>query len=155
MIFFPKNSQQFLPLNCFHKKAPSSIFHRFLNTSLSNSDNFLGTDQEIQKQSPVGVLLKKRFRHRCFPVDFAKFLRALFLHNTSRRLILDFLQIFLVWLLIQRFLQDYIFYLFLLLCSQQLLTIYGYKMLNCCALNIFIDYTEVVNFRSLQIQGKI
>ena len=34
------------------------------------------------------TLLKKRLWHRCFPVNFAKFLRALFLQNTSRRLLL-------------------------------------------------------------------
>ena len=28
------------------------------------------------------TLLKKRFWHRCFPVNFAKFLRAPFLQNT-------------------------------------------------------------------------
>ena len=28
-------------------------------------------------------LLKKRLRHKCFPVNFGKFLRAPFLHNTS------------------------------------------------------------------------
>ena len=34
-------------------------------------------------------ILKKRLWHRCFPVNFAKFLRTLFLRNTSRRLLLD------------------------------------------------------------------
>ena len=29
------------------------------------------------------TLLKKRLWHRCFPVNFAKFLRTPFLHNTS------------------------------------------------------------------------
>ena len=32
------------------------------------------------------TLLKKRLRHRCFPVNFANFLRTLFLKNTSGRL---------------------------------------------------------------------
>ena len=31
-------------------------------------------------------LKKKRLRHRCFPVNFAKFLRTSFLQNTSGRL---------------------------------------------------------------------
>ena len=35
------------------------------------------------------TLLKKRLWHRCFPVNFAKFLRTPFLQNTSRRLFLD------------------------------------------------------------------
>ena len=34
------------------------------------------------------TLLKKRLRHRCFPVNFAKFLRTSFLQNTSGRLLL-------------------------------------------------------------------
>ena len=33
-------------------------------------------------------LFKKRLQHRCFPVNFAKFLRTPFLQNTSGRLIL-------------------------------------------------------------------
>ena len=40
------------------------------------------------------TLLKKRFWHRCFPVNFAKFLRTTFLQNTSGRLLL-FLSIWL------------------------------------------------------------
>ena len=35
------------------------------------------------------TLLKKRLWHRCFPVNFAKFLRSPFLQNTSGRLLLD------------------------------------------------------------------
>ena len=34
------------------------------------------------------TLLKKRLCHRCFPVNFAKFLRTPFLQNTSGRLLL-------------------------------------------------------------------
>ena len=34
------------------------------------------------------TLLKKRLWNRCFPVNFAKFLRTLFLQNTLRRLLL-------------------------------------------------------------------
>ena len=36
------------------------------------------------------VLLKKRLWQRCFPVNFAKFLRTSFLQNTSGRLLLFF-----------------------------------------------------------------
>ena len=39
------------------------------------------------------TLLKKRLWHRCFPVNFAKFLRTPFLQNTSGRLLLSFIQI--------------------------------------------------------------
>ena len=35
------------------------------------------------------ALLKKRLRHRCFPVNFAKFLRTPFLQNTFGRLLLN------------------------------------------------------------------
>ena len=35
------------------------------------------------------TLLKKRLWHRCFPVKFAKFLRAPFLQNASGRLLLE------------------------------------------------------------------
>ena len=35
------------------------------------------------------TLLKKRLWHRCFPVNFVKFLRAPFLRNTSRLLLLS------------------------------------------------------------------
>ena len=34
------------------------------------------------------TLLKKRLLHKCFPVNFAKFLRTLFSHNTFGRLLL-------------------------------------------------------------------
>ena len=34
------------------------------------------------------ILLKKRLWHRCFPVNFAKFLKTSFLQNTSGRLLL-------------------------------------------------------------------
>ena len=35
-------------------------------------------------------LLKKRLWHRCFPVNFAKFLKTFYLQNTSGRLLLCF-----------------------------------------------------------------
>ena len=50
---------------------------------LTNFAKFLGKDQ-----APPATLLKKRLRHRCFPVNFAKFLRTPFSQNTSRRLLL-------------------------------------------------------------------
>ena len=39
-------------------------------------------------QARSATLLKKRLWHRCFSVNFAKFLRTLFLQNTSGRLLL-------------------------------------------------------------------
>ena len=57
---------------------------------------FSKPSQNVQDNTCVGVsffnkvaglkpetLLRKRFRHRCFPVNFAKILRTLFLQNTS------------------------------------------------------------------------
>ena len=37
----------------------------------------------------TATLLKKRLWHRCFPVNFAKFLRTPLLKNTSWRLLLE------------------------------------------------------------------
>ena len=42
--------------------------------------------------------LKKRVWDRCFPVKFAKFLRTLFLQNTSGQLLLDLYFIGSLWL---------------------------------------------------------
>ena len=36
------------------------------------------------------ILLKKRLWHRCFPMNFAKFLRTAFLQNTSERLLRNY-----------------------------------------------------------------
>ena len=46
----------------------------------------------IKLQARPATLLKKRFWHRCFPVNFAKFLRTPFLQNTSWRLLPYILQ---------------------------------------------------------------
>ena len=50
------------------------------------------------------TLLKKRLCHRCFPVDFTKFLGTSFLQSTSRRLLLSqvLFQAFLFLLLVKR-----------------------------------------------------
>ena len=37
--------------------------------------------------SRPATLLKKRLQHRCFPVNYPKFLRTPFLQNTSGRLV--------------------------------------------------------------------
>ena len=49
------------------------------------------------------ALLKKRLWHRCFPLNFAKFLRTPFLQNTSRQV-----------LLLSRLLKNFSFLLFLI-----------------------------------------
>ena len=45
----------------------------------------------MKKGLRPATLFKKRLRHRCFPVNFAEFLRATFLQNTSGRLLLCFM----------------------------------------------------------------
>ena len=47
--------------------------------------------KSIQKQGAPATLLKKRLWHRCFPVNFAKFLRTPFSQNTSGRLLFSIL----------------------------------------------------------------
>ena len=42
------------------------------------------------------TLLKKRLWHRCFPINFVKFLRTPFLQNTSGRLLLHVLKKYLL-----------------------------------------------------------
>ena len=50
---------------------------------------FLAISQNSQENTCARVSsLKKRLRHRCFPVNFAKFLGTRFLQNTSGRLLL-------------------------------------------------------------------
>ena len=47
---------------------------------------------KFRKDLRPATLLKKRLWHRCFPVNFAKFLRTPFLQNTSGRLLLALLR---------------------------------------------------------------
>ena len=63
----------------------------------------------IKLQAAPATLLKKRFWHRCFPVNFAKFLRIPFLQNTSARLLLYWTQLFCLF-------SDQIMLLFSTLC---------------------------------------
>ena len=51
---------------------------------------FLKISQNSQENTCARVsFLKKRLWHRCFPVNFVKFLRAPFLQNTSEQLLLN------------------------------------------------------------------
>ena len=56
--------------------------------ALRNFEKFIGKHlcQSLRGLRP-STLLKKRLWHRCFPVNFAKFLRTPFLQNTSGRLL--------------------------------------------------------------------
>ena len=66
----------------------------FKNGVLRNFTKFAGKDlcQSLFFNKVVGLspatLLNKRLWHKCFPVNFAKFLRTTFLQNTSGRLLL-------------------------------------------------------------------
>ena len=76
---------------CSVKKGVLRNFAKFTGKHLCQSFFF---------NKVLATLLKKRLWHRCFPVNFAKFLRAPFLQNTSRRLLLQIL----LWGLHQSFL---------------------------------------------------
>ena len=71
---------------CSVKKGVLRSFAKFTRKHLCQSLFF----NEVADLRPA-TLLKKRLRHRCFPVNFAKFLRTPLLQNTSRRLVLCFL----------------------------------------------------------------
>ena len=60
----------------------------------------------------TATLLKKRLWHRCFPVNFAKFLRTPFLQNTSGRLLLLFM--FCFFSILCQYYKDFQCYLLLL-----------------------------------------
>ena len=73
------------PLEVFYNKSVVRNFAKFTWKHLSPSLLF----NKVAGLRPT-VLFKKRFWHRCFPVNFAKFLRTPFLKNTSQRLLLIF-----------------------------------------------------------------
>ena len=59
---------------------------------LRSFTKFTGKHTQFTDLRPAS-LFKKRLWHRFFPVNLAKFLRTLFLHNTSGRWILSFLEL--------------------------------------------------------------
>ena len=77
---------------CYKKKQPPEVFYK--KGVLKNFAKFTGKylSQSLFLNKVAGLrpatLLKKRLWHRCFPVNFAKFLRAPFLQNTYGRLLL-------------------------------------------------------------------
>ena len=84
-----------------HKNQSTTLFTEAVSRRCSLKKLFLKILQNSQENATAGVsffskvsglrpttLLEKRIRHKCFPVNFAKFLRALILQNTSGRLIL-------------------------------------------------------------------
>ena len=63
---------------CFLKKVVIENFTKFIGKHLCQSLFF----NEVAGLSPA-TLLKQRRWHRCFPVNFVKFLRTPLLQNTS------------------------------------------------------------------------
>ena len=68
---------------CSMKKGVPRNFTKFTGKHLCQSLFF----NKVAGLRPA-TLLKKRLWHRCFPVNFPKFLRTPFLQNTSGRLLL-------------------------------------------------------------------
>ena len=68
---------------CSVKKGVLRNFAKFIGKHLCKSFFF----NKVAGLRPA-TLLKKRLWHRCFLVNFAKFLRTPFLQNTSERLLL-------------------------------------------------------------------
>ena len=88
LIFLKKWSQNHIFTHCRSNRR--EVFCK--KGALRNLAKFTG---KHPCQSLSATLLKKRLWHRCFPVDFAKFLRTLFLieHLQWLLLTLDFLKI--------------------------------------------------------------
>ena len=68
---------------CYVRKGVLRNFTKFTGKHLCQSLFF----NKVAGFRPV-TLLKKRLWHRCFPVNFVKFLRTPFSQNTSGRLLL-------------------------------------------------------------------
>ena len=69
---------------CFMKKSVLRNFTKFTGKHLCQSLFF----NKVADLRPATVF-KKRLWHKCFPVNFVKFLRTPFLQNTSGRLLLS------------------------------------------------------------------
>ena len=87
MLIFIKTLSRSSHQMCSLRKGALRNFTTFTGKHLCQSLFF-------NKVAGLGsaTLLKKRLWHRCFPGNFAKFLRTLFLKNTSGRLFLSVLQ---------------------------------------------------------------
>ena len=69
---------------CFERKDVLRNFAKLSGKTLCQGLLF---DKDIDLRP--ASLLKKRLWHRCFPTNFAKFLRKRFLQNASRQLLLE------------------------------------------------------------------
>ena len=74
------------PPEVFYNKSRSQKFHKIHRKTPVPESLFFN---KVAGLRPA-TLLKKKLWHSCFPVNFAEFLRAPFLQNTSGRLLLRF-----------------------------------------------------------------
>ena len=82
------------------KKGVLRNFTKFTGKYMCQSLFF----NKVAGLGPV-TLFKKRLWHRCFSVNFAKFLRITFLQNTSGRLLLYFAETFRRIISVMRFME--------------------------------------------------
>ena len=82
VVAFTKRNRSSHP-RCSVRKGVLRNFVKFTRKHLCHSIFF----NKVPGLRPA-TLLKNRLWHRCFPVNFAKFLRTPFLQNTSGRLLL-------------------------------------------------------------------
>ena len=82
MFYIYKINEQKQPPEVFYKKGVLRNFTNFIGKHLRQSLFF----NKVAGLSPA-TLLKKSLWHRCFPVNFEKFLRTPFLQNTSGRML--------------------------------------------------------------------
>ena len=64
----------------------SSMKKVFLEISQNSQENTCARASFLIK---LPAVLKKSLQHKCFPINFANFLRTLFLQNTSGQLLLN------------------------------------------------------------------
>ena len=83
VVAFTKRNRSSHP-RCSVRKGVLRNFVKFTRKHLCHSIFF----NKVPGLRPA-TLLKNRLWHRCFPVNFAKFLRTPFLQNTSGRLLLE------------------------------------------------------------------
>ena len=84
IVLFPHHDIQKQPPEVFYKKGVLKNFAKFTGNHLCQSLFF----NKVAGLRPV-TLLRMNLWHRCFPVNFEKFLRTPFWRNTSGILFLD------------------------------------------------------------------
>ena len=76
------------------QKQPSEVFYRkscsYKSRNIHRKTPVLGSPFNRLAGLKACNFLKKRLRHRCFPVDFAKFLKTLILMKICEQLLLPF-----------------------------------------------------------------